>query len=236
MQNENLSQRTAERLKSLILDEKIYEYGQKLPNENELSEKLGISRTTLREAIRILSAEGILTVKRGLGTFVTEHMDQLANDVLGIQDISKMKITLRDLYETRMIFEPEAAALACKRASDEEIDEIIYLGEICQKQLLKNPEGKARIDSETAFHGAILKASHNEFLSKFVPMLTESIEKTISMNYNLDAVAEDAYKDHILIMNFLKRRDAEALKGAVTIHLHHAVWNEQLPMEEKGCH
>lgn len=233
MQCENLSQRTAQSLKKMIIKDKIYKYGQKLPNENELSEKLGISRTTLREAIRILSAEGILTVKRGLGTFVSEQIDQYTDNPLGMHDLSKMKITLRDLYETRMIFEPEAAALACKRASDEEIQEIIRLGEKCQQELKKNPQGKARIHSESNFHGAILKASHNEFLSKFVPMLTESIEKTFSMNYNLDVIAEDAYKDHILIMNFLKRRDAEALKGAVTIHLHHAMWNEQLPFNDK---
>lgn len=232
MQRENLSQRTAENLKKIILEEKTYAFGQKLPNENELSDKLGISRTTLREAIRILSAEGILTVKRGLGTFVVQQMEQYANDALGIQDLSKMKITLRDLYETRMIFEPEAAALACMRASDEEIEHIIELGEQCQRSLKKNPQGKERIQSESDFHGAILRASHNEFLSKFVPMLTETIEKTISMNYNLDVVAEDAYKDHILIMDFLKRRDAKALKGAVTIHLHHAMWNEQLPMTD----
>ena len=52
---ENLSQRTAEVLKKMIIDEQKYKYGEKLPNENELSEKLGISRTTLREAIRILA-------------------------------------------------------------------------------------------------------------------------------------------------------------------------------------
>ena len=233
MQRENLSQRTAENLKSMILEEKIYEFGQKLPNENELSDKLGISRTTLREAIRILSSEGVLTVKRGLGTFVSEQMDQYANESLGFQDLSKMKITLRDLYEARMIFEPEAAALACKRATNQEIEEILKLGKKCQSELKKNPEGKTRIQSECDFHGAILRASHNEFLSKFVPMLTETIEKTISMKYNLDVVAEDAYKDHILIMNFLQRRDAEALKGAVTIHLHHAMWNEQLPISDE---
>ena len=53
MQKENLSQRTAETLQKMILKEHIYKYGEKLPNENELSAKLGISRTTLREAIRI---------------------------------------------------------------------------------------------------------------------------------------------------------------------------------------
>ncbi|MDD3240962.1 MAG: FadR/GntR family transcriptional regulator [Lachnospira sp.] len=229
MQHENLSQRTAETLKNMILEKKEYAFGQKLPNENELSEKLGISRTTLREAIRILSAEGILTVKRGLGTFVAEQMDQFTSETSGIQDFLKTKVTLRDLYETRMIFEPEAAALACKRATDEEIEHILKLGELCQKELRKNPVGKARIESEIKFHGSILEASHNEFLSKFMPMLSETIETTISLNYNSDMIAEDAHKDHILIMDFLKKRDAQALKSAVTIHLHHAVIHEQLP-------
>ncbi len=227
-EKENLSQRTAENIRKLILDDKIYRFGEKLPNENDLSEKLGISRTTLREAIRILSAEGLLTVRRGKGTFVTEQVDQYASGRIDVQDFSTMKIRLRDLYETRLIFEPEAAALACKRATDDEIAEILALGEECQKQLLKDPKGKKRIESESAFHGAILKASHNDFISQFMPMLTETIERTFSLNYNLDVVAEDAYKDHILIMNFLEKRDAQALKSAVTIHLHHAVLNEQL--------
>ena len=131
-----------------------------------------------------------------------------------------------------MIFEPEAAALACRRASDEEIDEILRLGQECQKQILKNPTGKERIASEAAFHGAIIKACHNEFLVQFMPILNETIEKTFDLKINLDVIAEDAYKDHILIMNFLEKRDAQALKSAVTIHLHHAAWTEQLSLNE----
>lgn len=230
MQKENLSQRTAQNLREMITTEHIYKYGEKLPNENELSEKLGISRATLREAIRILSSEGILTVKRGLGTYVSEQINQYADGSIDLQEFSKMKITLRDLYETRMIFEPEAAALACKRATEAEIKNILKLGEECQKEVLKNPQGKKRIASESAFHGAILKASHNDFLSQFMPMLTKTIEQTFALNFNLDVIAEDAYKDHILIMNFLKKRDSEALKSAVTIHLHHAILNENISL------
>jgi GntR family transcriptional repressor for pyruvate dehydrogenase complex len=233
MGKENLSQRTADTLKKWIIDDKKYGFGEKLPNENELSQQLGISRTTLREAIRILSAEGVLTVKRGTGTFVTEQIDQYATGKINMQNFSKMKITLRDLYEARMIFEPEAAALACKRATDEEIANILKLGGECQRQLKIDPRGKERIASESAFHGAIIQASHNDFLSQFMPMLTETIERTFIMNINLDVVAEDAYKDHILIMKFIEKRDAQALKSAVTIHLHHAVWNEELPWNEE---
>ncbi len=232
MGKENLSQRTADALKKCILEEKKYGFGEKLPNENELSEQLGISRTTLREAIRILTAEGILTVKRGTGTFVTEHMQQYARGPIDLHDFSQMKITLRDLYEARMIFEPEAAALACRRASDEEIAQIMKLGEECQHQLKVNPKGELRIHSENAFHTAIIQASHNDFLSQFMPTVTETIERTLSLDYNLDMIAEDAYKDHIMIMKCLERRDAEAIKSAITIHLHHAIWHEELPWEE----
>lgn len=227
---ENLSQRTAEILKKMIVEEHVYSYGEKLPNENELSQKLGISRTTLREAIRTLISNGVLVVKRGKGTFVAEQIDQYAQG-FELNDFSKKKVTLRDLYETRLIFEPEAAALACKRATDEEIKEILRLGEICQKELKKDPCGKKRIDSESAFHGAIIKASHNEFLSQFLPILTNTIQKTIELNYNLEIIAEEAYKDHIMIMNFLEKRDIIGVKSAVTIHLHHAVLTEQISLE-----
>lgn len=56
-----------------------------------------------------------------------------------------------------------------------------------------------------------------------MPILTETIEQTFALNFNLDMIAEQAYKDHILIMDFLEKRDAVALKSAVTIHLHHAL-------------
>lgn len=233
MQKENLSQRTAETLKAQILEEKIYKYGEKLPNENELSQTLGISRTTLREAIRILTSEGILVVKRGRGTFVADQFDQYTDSSMDMQELFKMKVTLRDLYEARMIFEPEAAALACKRATDKEIEHILALGEACQRQVKLDPQGKNRIASESAFHGAIIKASHNDFLSQFMPTLTQTIEQTFALNYNLDVIAEDAYKDHILIMDFLKKRDGQAIKSAVTIHLHHAVQHEKISFEER---
>lgn len=232
MPEENKAQQTAELLQKMVNEEHLYKYGEKLPNENVLSDELGISRATLREAIRILTAEGFLTVKRGKGTYVAEQINQYLDDNIDLKDFTKLKITLRDLYETRMIFEPEAAALACRRASDEEIAEILKLGEECQKELKKNPQGKKRIDSESAFHGAILKASHNDFLSRFMPMLTATIANTIEMNLNLDVIAADAYRDHKLIMEFIEKRDAQAVKSAVTIHLHHAVQNEKLPWND----
>ncbi|WP_290770866.1 GntR family transcriptional regulator [Anaerofustis sp.] len=228
IEKKNLTQNTADILRNFILKDHLYKPGEKLPNENILSSKLGVSRSTLREAIRILVSEGILDVQRGRGTFVTNTLNRYTKSNIDIKSFSDMKITLRDLYETRMIFEPEAAALACKRAKDKEIENILLLGEKCQDLILENPLSKKRIKSESEFHGSIIKASHNEFISSFLPVLTQTIEKTFALNFNLDIIAKDAYKDHIMIMNFLKKRDAEALKSAVTIHLHHAFWTEEL--------
>ena len=214
---ENLSQRTADVLRQMIVQKQTYQVGQKLPNENDLSAQLGISRTTLREAIRILVSEGLLYVERGNGTFVSSQLD-----------IHAKKITLRDLYEARMIIEPEAAVLACKRATQEDIDYILKVGKEVQEWILKDPTSPERIEVEAEFHSSIVRACHNDFLAQFTPIIKETIEKTFDLHLNLDVIAEDAYKEHILIMDFLKRRDAQALKSAVTIHLHHAILHEEI--------
>ena len=222
---ENLSQRTADVLRQMIVQKQTYQVGQKLPNENDLSAQLGISRTTLREAIRILVSEGLLYVERGNGTFVSSQMDVKTDPQL---DIHAKKITLRDLYEARMIIEPEAAVLACKRATQEDIDYILKVGKEVQEWILKDPTSSERIEVEAEFHSSIVCACHNDFLAQFTPIIKETIEKTFDLHLNLDVIAEDAYKEHILIMDFLKRRDAQALKSAVTIHLHHAILHEEI--------
>ena len=144
---DNLSQRTAEILSNKIRVEQVYMPGDKLPNENVLSEELGVSRTTLREAIRTLVSEGLLVVRRGLGTFVNETLDQYAEGSVNMDDVLAMKVTLKDLYEARMIIEPAAAALAASRASDEEIDEILRLGDVVQAEIKRHPKGDKRIQS-----------------------------------------------------------------------------------------
>ncbi|MDO4468045.1 MAG: FadR/GntR family transcriptional regulator [Bacillota bacterium] len=230
-EKKSLSELTADTLRNLILEKKEYKMGEKLPNENVLSTQLGISRATLREAIRSLVSEGVLEVRRGSGTFVANQLNKPAYSAVNMAPSTELKVTLKDLYEVRMIFEPEAAALACKRATDEEIEEILRLGEECQKQILINPGGPDRIASEAAFHGAIIKASHNEFLYHFMPILNETIEKTLDIQTNLDMIADVAYKDHFMIMDFLKKRDALALKSTMVIHLHHAILIEQISLE-----
>ena len=97
MEKKNLSQQTMERLYNTIVAEKRMQPGDKLPNELELSEQLGVSRATLREALRMLSARGVLEVRRGKGTFVSERVEEIEN--FGFSDVGQLRGQLRDLFE-----------------------------------------------------------------------------------------------------------------------------------------
>ena len=115
MERKNRWQQAAAALYDQIVAEKRLQPGDKLPNEVELSQELGGSRATLREAIRSLCAQGVLEVRRGKGTFVSPQVEEIED--FGFDRLNGVKGRLRDLFELRAIFEPQAAALACRRKS-----------------------------------------------------------------------------------------------------------------------
>lgn len=107
MGEKRLSDSVAEQILTMITMEKRFQPGDKLPNENELSKELEISRTTLREAVRALVANGILEIQRGRGTFVTQGID--TDNLKFLTPLKDAEVNAGDLYEMRLIFEPEAA-------------------------------------------------------------------------------------------------------------------------------
>lgn len=143
-----LSDRVADDILTMIVREKRFLPGEKLPNEIELSGELEISRTTLREAFRILAANGVVEIRRGLGTFVREDFE---TDKGGVPSPADIKTDIRDLYEMRLIVEPEAAYYAAMRASDEEIGHILRLGQQIEEEIAG---GKDRTETERNFHKA----------------------------------------------------------------------------------
>ena len=105
-----LSEKTSDRLYELIVEERRYMPGSKLPNENELSGALGVSRTTLREAISFLAAQGVLEIRRGKGTFVAESLPTEGLDLTALAGV-RSRVRAKDLFEMRLIFEPATVAL-----------------------------------------------------------------------------------------------------------------------------
>ena len=217
MKNKVLSQSIADTLLSMITIEKRFSAGDKLPNENELSEELNVSRTTLREAIRILVAYNVLEIQRGKGTFVTQAAFAQQSNLGQLSDI---KVNAKDLYEMRLIFEPEAAYLAAIRGTDAEIKRILDFGEKIEREI---KSGQDRTDNEHSFHKAIAQATHNEFMNQLMPILYQAIAKGVTLSAMSQKAVTDTVGDHRMIMDFLEQRNAEGAKNAMKIHIMHAI-------------
>ena len=170
----NLSQQTAERLYNQIVAEGRLSPGDKLPNEVDLSRELGVSRATLREAIRALAVQGVLEVQRGRGTFVSRQVAEIED--FGFGRLEEVRGQLRDLFELRAIFEPQAARLACVRATEQELAEILAQGERVAARI---QAGEDRTQADLEFHGAIVRATHNAFMMRLLPIISQAVETAI---------------------------------------------------------
>ncbi|HJD96920.1 FadR/GntR family transcriptional regulator [Mailhella massiliensis] len=225
MEEKRLSDTVADAIFSMITIEKRFAAGDKLPNENDLSEELGVSRTTLREAVRILAAGNIVEIRRGKGTFVRE--DFAAHPMAELSPLASAKVNADDLYEMRLIFEPEAAYYATLRATESELQRIMALGENIEQLIRAH---KDRTLEEQAFHRSIAKATHNAFMNELMPVIQEAINKGVTLSAKKDLVEEDTISDHRMLMNFMKNRNAEGARNAMRIHILHAI--EQLGLKK----
>ncbi|MBE6940563.1 MAG: FadR family transcriptional regulator [Ruminococcaceae bacterium] len=214
-----LSEQAADRLYEMIVTEKRYLPGSKLPNENELSEALQVSRTTLREAISFLAAQGVLEVRRGRGTFVVETLPAAGLDLTVLADM-RSRIRAKDLFEMRLIFEPATIALACLRASDEELEQIRKKAERVERIAAEGGDWPL---ADQEFHWAIIKASHNEYMRHLYPIINSAVNEIMQISQNRLHMQELALADNRLILDFLMQRDEAGAKNAMSIHMKHLI-------------
>ncbi len=223
----SLSQQTEEALFAMIVKDKKFSPGDRLPNENVLSQMLGVSRSTLREAIRSLAAQGLLEVRRGSGTYIPLEIPEKNPDI-GFMALEREKLRLKDLFETRLIIEPEMTYMACKRGTAVDIQAIIEKGQLVEDFI---NAGKDRQEMDEDFHFAIAKASHNESMIEMFPLISRGLyaafRTTVEKNRRLSV---QTLQDHKLIMDSIKLRDALGAKYAMMMHMRHAMQILELPL------
>ena len=212
-----LSERTADRLYEMIVDEGRYAPGSKLPNENELSEALKVSRTTLREAISFLVAQGVLEIRRGRGTFVAETLPAGGVDLTVLAGL-RSRVRAKDLFEMRLIFEPATVALACQRASDEELEMIRKKAERVERVAAEGGDWPL---ADQEFHMAIIKASHNEYMRRLYPIINGAVNEILQVSVNRAHMQSIAIADNYMILDFLMQRDEAGARHAMSIHIRH---------------
>ncbi len=215
-ERQTLTRRTTEELYRRVVVEKTLAPGEKLPNEVELARELKVSRATLREALGALAAQGVLEVRRGLGTFVACWEDR----DLSFVGLDQVRGKLRDLFELRAIFEPKVAALACRRATKEDMEEILRQGAEVERCIR---EGEDRSEADRAFHAAIVRAAHNEYMLRLLPVISQAVDTAIGDGGHREELAAMTLRDHALLLEFLERRDGEGAEHAMAIHLRHAM-------------
>ena len=121
LKNKLLAEQIEDQIYHYILDTPI-EPGAKLPNEFELGEKFGVGRSTIREAVKLLSSKGIVEVRRGSGTYVVTTTKGLRS----VKDKNRLAL---DLVNVRLLLEPGIAAMAARNATEEDIERLRRLCE-----------------------------------------------------------------------------------------------------------
>ncbi|MBB4006869.1 FadR/GntR family transcriptional regulator [Allorhizobium taibaishanense] len=171
LQKTNLADSAADRIRTALADG-LWRIGEKLPNEQGLSDQLQVSRGTIREAVRVLVAQGLLETRQGSGTYVVT--DRVVPQPL---DLAR-RTSLRDRLEARLALEVEGARLAAQRARPAAIRQLHAL--LDQRgHSAAEPDRAAFIARDLAFHRAVIAAGENAAMLELYDFFTRSITDTI---------------------------------------------------------
>ncbi len=187
--------------------------GDKIPSEPELCKSLGVSRSTLREAIKILVSRNILTITRGVGTFVSKTPG-ITEDPLGFDFVANQKQLLLDLLQFRLFLEPPLAELAAQNATESEIEKLIEIEKKLEQAYIDSDQ-TAPFDIE--FHSLIAKCSHNMVVEILFPVLFKTIPVVRSITKK--NLMQDTFDDHNSIIEAIKRNDCSKAKTIMTQHV-----------------
>lgn len=208
----SLSEVTADTIVQHIVNEGLGK-GDKLPNEKILCELLGVGRSTLREAVRMLSSRNILVVKHGSGIYVSDKPG-VAQDPLGFTFIKDKKRLVHDLVEFRMIIEPRVAALAAQNRTKEQLAQLEAQAAIVE-ELIEKGESHAQADSE--FHSLLGEMSGNSVLPNLEPIIFKAIDLFIDLSQS--KLSHDTIGEHRAIVEAIRTGKSVDASDAMVAHL-----------------
>jgi GntR family transcriptional regulator, transcriptional repressor for pyruvate dehydrogenase complex len=191
-----------------MIENEVIKPGGKIPTEFELAKLFNISRTAVREGVRSLTANSILEIKRGKGTYVRDPIPGPIRRPNNTARLSSNR-TLLELLEVRLILETEIAALAAKRASQIDIDILYHCVEKLEeavKQAIKPPE-------DLGFHLSLAKATQNSALIDLSSIITSFYEDDIYLPDDKDL------EEHRAIYVAVRERNASSARSAMKTHL-----------------
>ena len=212
-----LSDSVIDEIRRMILSGELSE-GDRLPNQNDFAESLGVSRPSLREALQALSRLGAIEQRPGLGTVLVSRAPVLLASNLDLPFMSDAQGTI-ELLETRRLFETGMIELVVVRASDEEIAEIGRVMDALLVAVSRNAVDDYQ-EQDLIFHSLIARAAHNRFVMHVFQAIRRSFEQFLREAFSvMPGMMNRSMKDHINIYEALSNRDQERAIRAMNQHL-----------------
>ncbi|SDC80065.1 transcriptional regulator GlcC [Paraburkholderia lycopersici] len=211
----------AERMESLIVDG-VLKPGQALPSERRLMVKLGVSRSALREGLKVLRAHGIIETEQGRGSFVAALTTQPALTPM-MHLLGSQPRTLYDIFEVRELLEAESARLAALRGTQADFALITrrYEEMVAANQSEVGESARARLDY--AFHLAICEASHNPVLvhtlSSLTDLLLSSVFASVNNLYHREAEKRVIDRQHARLYKAVIGKQPAPARRAASTHI-----------------
>ena len=207
-----LAEQVQEQIFHYIIDTPL-ELGAKLPNEFNLGEMFGVGRSTIREAIKILSAKGIVEIRHGSGTYVVSIKEENP-DPLGLKDLEDQKKLAMDLADLRLMLEPGIAELAAQNATAEDIAK---LGALCEKVEWKIKNGERYLEDDIAFHICIAECSKNKVVEQIIPIIDTAV--MLNVNVTHKKLTKETIETHRAAYEAIAEGDAIGARSAMTMHM-----------------
>lgn len=193
--------------------------GEKIPNEFELAEKFGVGRSTIREAVKGLVSQGMLEVRQGSGTYVISAYPA-EEDPLGLGRYDDKYQLALELFDVRLMIEPEIAAYAAMNATEGDVAE---LHRLCNEveEIYRSGENHVRKDIE--LHTAIARCSKNRVVEILVPLIDSAVHTFANVTHR--ELMEETIETHRAVVDAIERHDQVGARCAMVMHL---TYNRQM--------
>ncbi|MGN0707248.1 MAG: FadR/GntR family transcriptional regulator [Faecalibacterium sp.] len=195
--------------------------GEKLPNEFDLGQMFSVGRSTVREAVKSLTTKGVLEVRRGDGTYVKSHCSR-SDDPLGLAGREDKFQMALELFDVRLMLEPELAARAADQASPEDLEQLVAL---CDETERLYRSGADHIPKDIEFHTCIARCSKNRVVETLIPTLNTAVATFGSMTRR--KLMQETIDTHRAITDAIVEGDAVGARCAMVMHL---TYNRQMLM------
>lgn len=193
--------------------------GDKLPSERELAVQYSVSRTSIREALRLLELNDLVEIRQGDGTFIKNNAQQAIQNQLTNVVLKTDQTTLYEILELRLILESQCAALAALRATGQDIENIARTLE-----MMKNTDDEETgLQADLDFHMSIAKAANNSVLAQliasFTPHMRNTIEVTRKHRLSSTENITRTFEEHKAIYIAISRGESERAKSLMEDHI-----------------